>query len=329
MVIMSIRMRMAQITKITILVSYILALVSYLPYGTGGAVYFSAGGQIIEDNSTFQILWLTIPSSVSINEMLTYLFPILQQVAIAIVLLGLIVLIHVRVGSWKIFGRFGLVLLILGVSSIFLSGIFEAFRNASFNDPLVTYATLTQFFGMTIYVFGVLLLVRNLTLSKRSDKLIGMSFIGIGGIFLLLLTSALFAQQFSQSYNSDLWNYLNTSGIISFPLIMIGILWIENGIARSLVRKIVLVKTAMLVSITVLFIGTGYLIAPFVGYWDTGPLAWGTFVSSFLTYLYFLGILMVLALTIALGFRGVKITRRVNDMACPSEDEKGMLLDRL
>ena len=294
------------VTKWAMVASFIIAFVAYLPFGGSSSYTSATDGTMIEDNSVLQILWLSFPSSAGMNDMISYLAAVVGPIAVGIVLLCLVRIVYLLAGTREISGRFGIILSVSGACSLILSGVLEAFRKVNSENIIIDSSSLVaEFIGISVFTFGVLMIIKNLRVPKPMDKRIGLCSVAVGAVFIssftiYFVTSLIFS--ITENYGMRI---LDGVGVVGFVMVMFGIVSVANGIASSLAKNGILLRTSMMAALSIMFIGASYTFlqfGPYVGVLYGGPLEWGTF-SVLLSYLYFLGSLMVLGTIVVLGIR--------------------------
>ena len=289
------RVRSVRVLNTVMVACFLLAIFAYLPFG------FS----VIGDYSAINILWLSIPSSVGVYETLTSLIIVIGPFSISIALLCLVRTVQLISGRKQIFGRYGIVLLVLGAGSLFLSGVLAAFHVTNSYHDFDGYSILARLAGFTIFASGVLVTVTIPSAIRSFDKRIGMLIMGTGVIFLLPFTGAEILGEVYFISDMDVWSILNGLEVVGISLVMIGIVWVESGLLRSLKQSALTLRFSMVVSLAVLLTGASYLylfVGPNLGVHVDGPYEWGT-MSEFLSYLFTLGILLVLGTAVLMGMQ--------------------------
>jgi hypothetical protein len=297
--------RSALIIDLTMTACLFLAFLVYLPYRFSDSSLIVSNGVMIGDHSSILILWFSVPSSVSVNSMLSYLIPVLGPISIAIVLLALVGTVHRLSDNKRIFGRYGLVLLLAGSGSLVLSGLLWALHSPNSIGPSDIYAIMSQYAGIALFALGVALTIRRMSMVKPADKMIGSVLSGIGALFLSVFAAAVIIDEFTPIAVTGAWEILDGLAAIGLPLVLIGVLWMENSILGTFKKKAILIRTMMAGSLSCLLIGAAYLFlfnGPYIGFRVGGYIEWGT-TADLLTYLFTLGLLMILAATALVGLK--------------------------
>jgi hypothetical protein len=142
------------------------------------------------------------------------------------------------------------------------------------------------------------------------DKRIGVGLVGLGALFLLMFTGALIEGEFYQDVDNGARAFLNALGIMGLLLLLIGIVCNENSIFRSFKNKDKMIRTAMIASITLLFTGGTrlfLLFGPNMGF-QSPSFSDGT-ITVLWSYLFTLGIMLLLGITIIPSPRGMRMAR--------------------
>ncbi len=305
--------RPVRVVNLAMVVSFCFAIVAYLPFGLSGGPTTTLDGVVLEDKSFIQILWFSIPSSANVNEMLTYLIPIIGPIAVATVLLCLIISIRLISPNERIMGRYGLALMVAGLGSLYLFGLLRVLHTPNTMSSFDSYAIIAQVTGIALFASGVLGPLKNVGVVTKFHKMIGTDIVGSGALFLLVFAGAIIIDSIFTMQDMVVWTFLNSLWIVGIPLVLIGIVWIENGILTALKKKALVLRMTMAASLSILLIGSAYLFlqnGPFVGIRVGGPLEWGT-MATFLSYLFTLGILLVLGTTILMSMKMGKVTERI------------------
>jgi hypothetical protein len=302
------QIRSIRVTNLLMMAGFLVAILAYLPIGYSGSSPSNGPGGY----SFIQILWWSIPASEEIVRTLTYLAAVIGPMAVGIALLGLTRTVHQISTTKKVFGRYGLIILVVGACSLFLSGIFSVFHVYSTYTVFDTFAIIAEIAGIAIFASGVLMATMNASMVGPSDKWIGTRLVGIGALFLIIFTGAVIIENFYPISSPQVWVYLNALGITGIPLVLIGIVWVENCILIWLKQREAILRIAMVFSLSILLTGATYLFllnGPSIGVQVGGQYEWGV-MSTFLTYMFTLGILSVLGTTILMGVRVGRILRK-------------------
>ena len=188
---------------------------------------------------------------------------------------------------------------------MFLSGVLAAFHVTNSYHDFDGHSILARLAGFTIFASGVLVTVTIPSAIRSFDKRIGMLIMGTGVIFLLPFTGAEILGEVYFISDMDVWSILNGLEVVGISLVMIGIVWVESGLLRSLKQSALTLRFSMVVSLAVLLTGASYLylfVGPNLGVHVDGPYEWGT-MSEFLSYLFTLGILLVLGTAVLMGMQ--------------------------
>ena len=200
--------------------SFILAFVAYLPIGYSNSYVITLNGSIVNDLSSIEILWFSIPSSYGLNQTVSYLIPIIGPIALAFVMIGLAMTVRRLSLNENIFGRFGWILLIAGAFSLLLSGALEAFHVPNTVSSYDSYPILAKYLGIALFASGVFATSMHISVARPANKHIVMYTMGLGAFFAVIFAGAVVVEQLFSVYDNSIWAYLNGMEIIGISLVL-------------------------------------------------------------------------------------------------------------